>query len=463
MSKPLLFLLLTALAASAQQAQNPELADAVAELKRVSQLLAEQQKLIQSLQQVVEKQQQRLDRLQNPQPQIAANNILPQPKPQPKSEPKPEQPAVRPKTWFERYSLGGYVQTRTNSIYASNPNLTCEQCDRTIGTNSNLSLRRARLRIAGDISPRIYMYFQTDFAVTPAGTNNHFGQIRDLYFDLAIDKKKEYRIRAGQSKVPFGFENMQSSQNRLPLDRADATNSAFVNERDLGVYFMYAPAHIRARFDHLVKSGLKGSGDYGMATFGFFNGQNANRPETNSNLHRVARITYPFQFAKRQIVETSVQTYTGSYDIQTLSSSLRNPGSLPDHRTGYTFVLYPQPFGIQAEYNHGRGPQFNPATRSVSSQNLSGGYAQIMYRQKLGQQYLTPFARFQNYAGGKKHELDARRYIVRDWEAGVEWQLSPFLELVPQYSFSDRTFEDAARPNNRQKGHLIRLQLQLNY
>jgi hypothetical protein len=50
---------------------------------------------------------------------------------------------------------------------------------------------------------------------------------------LSFDAKKEYRVRIGQSKVPYGFENLQSSQNRLTLDRNDALNSAVVNERDL--------------------------------------------------------------------------------------------------------------------------------------------------------------------------------------------------------------------------------------
>jgi hypothetical protein len=50
---------------------------------------------------------------------------------------------------------------------------------------------------------------------------------------LSFDAKKEYRVRIGQSKVPYGFENLQSSQNRLTLDRNDALNSAVANERDL--------------------------------------------------------------------------------------------------------------------------------------------------------------------------------------------------------------------------------------
>jgi hypothetical protein len=79
-------------------------------------------------------------------------------------------------------------------------------------------------------------------------------------------QKKNF-VRVGQSKVPFGFENLQSSQNRLTLDRNDALNSAVANERDLGAFFYWAPSKIRERFAMLVKDGYKGSGDYGVFAF----------------------------------------------------------------------------------------------------------------------------------------------------------------------------------------------------
>jgi hypothetical protein len=88
---------------------------------------------------------------------------------------------------------------------------------------------------------------------------------------LSFDTK--FRLRVGQSKVPFGFENLQSSQNRLTLDRNDALNSAVANERDLGAFFYWAPSKIRERFAMLVKDGYKGSGDYGVFAFGVYNGQ----------------------------------------------------------------------------------------------------------------------------------------------------------------------------------------------
>jgi hypothetical protein len=37
----------------------------------------------------------------------------------------------------------------------------------------------------------VYFYIQPDFASSPAtGTNNFFLQIRDAYFDLSFDAKK---------------------------------------------------------------------------------------------------------------------------------------------------------------------------------------------------------------------------------------------------------------------------------
>ena len=138
-------------------------------------------------------------------------------------------------------------------------------------------------------------------------------QIRDLYADIYFDKDKEFRVRAGQSKIPYGFENMQSSQNRLALDRADAINTCCKDERDIGLFFYYTPKEMRHLFRDLVKNNLKGSGDYGMVGFGVYNGQGANRIELNKGTHIVARFTYPYVFENGQVVEASVQGYTGRF------------------------------------------------------------------------------------------------------------------------------------------------------
>jgi hypothetical protein len=89
-------------------------------------------------------------------------------------------------------------------------------------------------------------------------------QARDVYADVSLDPAREFRVRLGLSKVPYGFTNLQSSQNRYALERPDALNSAVEGERDIGAYFIWAPYEIRNRFKDLVKMGLRGSGDYGV-------------------------------------------------------------------------------------------------------------------------------------------------------------------------------------------------------
>lgn len=150
--------------------------------------------------------------------------------------------------WFESVSIRGYSQVRYNRFLETNPLLRCEQCDRSIGDRGGVFIRRLRVIIFGQIGKRVYYYFQPDFASSASTTGLHFGQLRDMYFDVGVDADNEFRFRIGQSKVPFGFENLQSSQNRLPLDRADALNSAVSNERDHGVFFYWAPKSIENCF-----------------------------------------------------------------------------------------------------------------------------------------------------------------------------------------------------------------------
>jgi hypothetical protein len=94
---------------------------------------------------------------------------------------------------------------------------------------------------------------------------------------------------------------------------------------------------------------------------------------------------------------------------------------------------------------------------------LAGGFITVTYRAKHKEQLFFPFARYQVYDGGKKHERDARSYRVRDVEFGVEWQPNPGFELVAEWYLGDRRFEDKLKPRNVQQGRLLRLQAQFNY
>jgi hypothetical protein len=388
----------------------------------------------------------------------------------PAPAPPPEKQEKKEAHWYEKLKIRGYTQFRYDRFptFDSNEDLVNAQGDRYIGGDSGFGIRRARVILFGDVHEHVSVYLQTDFA-SVIDQQLHVAIVRDWYADLFIDKAKEFRLRVGQSKVPFGFENLQSSQNRLALDRGDPLNSALKDERDLGVFAYWAPAEIRARFKHLVDANLKGSGDYGVVGFGIYNGQTANRPDNNDNFHVVGRITYPFDFGG-QFVEIGGGGYTGLYrvtlkdqpDRSYTSTSATN--DLRDSRVFGTVVVYPQPIGFQAEFNAGVGPQQGEADPTlVGVQRLHGGYAQVMLKLEdvVGTISLIPYVRGQYYKGGKKFEDNAPRYDIKELELGVEWQIWKALEVTAAYAFADRT--SSKYPYHQESGQLARLQVQVNY
>jgi hypothetical protein len=367
--------------------------------------------------------------------------------------------------WYDKMSIRGYTQVRYSRLAESNEDFKLNQ-DKSVGKNGGFFIRRGRIILSGDVHPRVYIYIQNDFA-SASGTTLHYTGLRDAYFDLALDSAKTFRLRIGQSKVPYGFENMQSSQNRLPLDRHEAFNSAVASERDLGVFFYWAPVKKRALFKSLVDDGLKGSGDYGCFGLGVYNGQTLNKAETNNNLHVVGRFTWPFQVSS-QIFEVGIQGYSGFYTVENLTSS--SVATIPDKsyndaRYGASFVMYSKPFGILAEYTMGEGPCYDPEGDTIKIAPLEGGFVTVNYMLKLKKwnQVVTPYARAQYFSGGFKSEKDAAHYKVNDYEFGVEYQFYKNFELTVAYLMGDRHIRDKSNEAYDEKGNMVRIQMQFNY
>ncbi len=336
----------------------------------------------------------------------------------------------------------------------------------------------------GDVTDHLYIYFQPDFASTPDGSTNNiqFAQIRDWYGDVYVDTDKVHRFRVGQSKIPYGWENMQSSSNRLTLDRADSFNSAARNERDLGVFYYLTPKWVQETFEFINDEGLKGSGNYGMFGFGAYNGQGGSLRELNDELHLISRLTLPITFANGQIFEAGIQGYTGRYVVNGSAISPNGIGpavvpfgtrdrafgqeGLTDKRLGWTFVLFPQPLGLQAEYTVGEGPELNAAQTAVESGALHGGYVMAYYRKKTecyGE--IWPFAKWQEFDGGYKSAVNAPSANIKEWSLGFEWQMRKEIELTTEYLITDRTNLRAlntGRSYQQFEGEVLRFQFQLN-
>jgi hypothetical protein len=397
--------------------------------------------------------------------------------------------------WYEKISIRGYAQFRYN-LSPDNEFLTSPG-DRAIVKNNELSMRRTRLIVSGQPHDRVFVYLQGEFAGL-VNNQEGTGVMRDAYADLYLTENKAWRIRAGLSKVPFGFETVQSSQNRLTFDRNDATFSGIPNERSLGVLLYYTPPTVRERFRRLVDSGLKGSGDYGMFGFGVFNGQGIDQRDVNKNKHVVFHSAFPYEFSNGQIVQVGMDAYTGQVVVSTspvvpansldgisIAPQFSNGGNYLDERIAWHLVVFPQPFGLQAEYTIGRGPQLNAARTEVELGSLRGGYVQLYYNYKCDTYCLNifPYIRMQEYFGGLKLASNSPQQSVREAELGIEYQLNRSLEFTIAYSWTQRTSADSATlplnsfcgtsvsqitsctqtPYQLQTGNLVRFQLQWNF
>lgn len=382
--------------------------------------------------------------------------------------------ASKPAKWYDKVSFRGYTQLRYHALLDDEgPGLNVPN-DRSVSSTESFMLRRARLILSGDVTDHLYVYLQPDFNASPTD-GQYSAQLRDVYADVSFDSAKEYRLRIGQSKVPFGYVNLQSSQNRAPLERPDALNSAVEGERDIGAFFYWAPEEIRDRFRHLVSSGLKGSGDYGVAGLGVYSGQGLNRSDRNGEPHLVGRLAYPFQLPAKQILELGLQGYTGRFVVDTeavadptgAGGTVRptvDSNGVADERVAVTAVWYPQPFGFEAEWTVGRGPELSGDFRRIDADFLQGGYVQVNYKAETRLGVFFPFVRWQRYDGGRKFARNAPETELEEIDVGLEWSPWKEIEVCVSYTHTfHRTNTRTAPYADAAGSDRIGIQLQWNY
>ena len=382
-------------------------------------------------------------------------------------------PAPKREKWYDRIRLRGYTQLRVSEIVSGDRTAPAGVArlrsvhDSGIGDDTGFTFRRIRLVLQGDLGDRVSFYLQPDFATSVSSQSvgerrEGFLQLRDAYFDAFLDKDKRFRLRFGQSKVPFGWENMQSSSNRVPLDRSDAINSGVPSERDIGVVAYYTPTRVEDIWVRLTEDGQKLFGNYGAFGVGIYNGQGINREEANDAVMAVALATWPFDIGGGRVLEIGGSAYTNRVQPEVRTGGV-SATAFADERVGLHAILYPAPLGFQAEWNWGRGPEYDRTLRAITTKPLHGGYFQAMARVKqspVGP--FMPYARWQTYRGGWKAAVNAPRLETDEIELGIEFQPVPALELTLAYARMERAEADERRLG-RAEGDVIRTQLQLNY
>jgi len=234
-----------------------------------------------------------------------------------------------------------------------------------------------------------------------------------------------------------------------------------------------------------------------MLGIGVYNGQAIDQQDKNKNKHVIFHSAYPYEFSNGQIVQVGMDAYTGQLVVSTtpvvptnsndgvaIVPQVTNSGNYLDERVTWHMVVFPQPFGLQAEYLIGRGPQLNQARTALELGSLHGGYVQLFYNYQCDTycQSIFPYVRMQEYFGGLKLADNAPRQSVRETELGLEYQFNRALELTVAYSWTQRTSGDSATlpansfcssstsqvsctqtPYQLQTGNLLRFQLQWSF
>ncbi|MBL8898074.1 MAG: porin [Planctomycetes bacterium] len=373
------------------------------------------------------------------------------------------------KKWYDKLSVRGYLQFRYTTLFGQDntPDINVP-ADPTVNEPETFYIRRGRVILSGDVTDHLFVYAQMDFNGSVGGGGTSGLQMRDYYGDIAIDEAKEHRFRIGQSKVPFGWVNLQSSQNRGPMERPDAINSAAEGERDIGAFYYWAPAETRELFKQLVRDGLKGSGDYGVFGFGAYSGQGPNRSDQNGQVHWIARASYPFHVFDEQVMELGVQGYTGHYvspvgAIGTVTPTQPSKGTR-DERVGVTAIWYPQPFGLEAEWNWGHGPKLRDDFSRIEKRWLQGGYVQASFLEKGASGTWFPFVRWNFYDGGRKFARNAPDDQVSEIDLGTEWSPWPEVELTLMYTHTFVRTNTSVAPYDEARGEdRIGFQVQINF
>ena len=145
-------------------------------------------------------------------------------------------------------------------------------------SRASFQIRRAKTRVDGFLLWKELTYeLQIGWAGADSGiaTGTTFSGLEDAYLNWDVSKKQAFEVRGGQFKVPFGRQELTSSERLQFVDRSIVTDE-FVRGRDVGV--QVAGLLVAKKLSYAL---------------GLFNGNGRNRPTNdNSKFLYAARVTF---------------------------------------------------------------------------------------------------------------------------------------------------------------------------
>ncbi|HWI16411.1 MAG TPA: porin [Vicinamibacterales bacterium] len=363
--------------------------DVVLLLQQQSELLKTLAAEMESQRVVIEDQQAKITSLEakaseSPAPAVTA--------PAPPPPPPPPPPAITVETGGVKLKVSGLFQGWYTASDAA--------------VVDTFRLRRAELKFAGDISPRIKWTVMVDPAkalslstttgsmggqTVITGTSvSQGGRIMQDAF-VALNWKPAFSIEVGQQKVPLGMEGTVSSGKLDVVERAlfmtdKARGAGYADLRDFGVMVRGRTAGGQLEYSGGVFNGL---------------GEAFNDVDRNEDKTMVGRLVAKPKFIKG--LQFGASMSRDRFELSNDSSR---------ERQGVEMAYARGVFGMKAEFMGGRD----------AAVTRHGGYAQVTARVRKA---LTAVVRFDTWDPDTRSEASAATVTERAWLGGFTYVLHP--------------------------------------
>jgi hypothetical protein len=280
-----------------------------------------------------------------------------------KKAPKPAPSTVK---------VGGYLQLRLENNQAKTG-------------ESDLRLRRLRLKIQGDPSPYASTMLQFESCTTGE-------TMLDGYVDVK-PKNAGFAIRVGQFSVPFGYETLEPHTQRYAPEFSKALGALF-------------PGNLRDRGVMLVEERKDGPAYY----LAVLNGNNMDR-DNNNGKDLLAHVEYPIGSK----LSVGASAHMGKFTTVTTANGATTRTDTDRRRWGGDFKALFGSFEIHGEYMGGQdlGASFDGGyvALAMPALKLPGG---------------TPFMKYDWYDPSHAKVND---YYSR-WSFGYAWDMDKFTRLT---------------------------------
>ncbi|RMF93509.1 MAG: hypothetical protein D6734_09970 [Candidatus Schekmanbacteria bacterium] len=340
-----------------------------------------------------------------------------------------------------KLNIGGYMQTDYRYYEGGEDE----------NNKNTFDIRRARLTASGNMFKNIKYKLQTDFS-------DEDDELRDAYVD--IDYTPLAIVRAGQFKVPFGYEQTTSSTTFDFIERSVAGNFIASTSRDIGVML----------FGSLFENRMK-------YYLGAFNGTGENSTDDNDSLTFIGRLLFsPFTNDKDSLLKGL--TFGGSFsggDREAHSSraitlaarnKISNTVTVNGQRTRAAAEAryFKGPFSLKGEYYYQREERNDISGRDFEDLITQGFYGIATYvltgEEKIDGKNIVPTHNFNPKTGDWGAFELAARYsyfdldkangsdpvienenvsanTIQGFTFGLNWYFNKYLKLMADYSFYD--------------------------